>query len=365
MSACPDCRCRVIAVVALADLLDDARRTPRAGELLELADDAPTLHLYVVDGAARCAHRHWRDPATRSGSTPSRRRARPPPALTPALRSTLARASRCGRRGRASVGRTRVARGSRAKQVRVDDRGGVEVDPEVQVAAVRQHRHVHRHAGARPHRVARLDACAAEVEVDRAAAQVRGREVDRAGLGPEQARRAPRSAGPTVSAARGRRRRARARGGSPCSGRVHRDAGARRRRRRDRDHDPARHEPVGRRVAAAAGADRHRHPQLVGPLAELVVERAERAGDTPVTKTSLMLPPSALPARCERVELDGEHVVAARERAAANMLGVGAVGDEHLAPERRRASRRRRVPRPGSWRGSVASRKAAPDALLR
>ncbi len=61
-SACPDCRCRVISVVALADLLADGAPLARTGEILELADDAPTLHLYVVDGRARCVHRHWRDP---------------------------------------------------------------------------------------------------------------------------------------------------------------------------------------------------------------------------------------------------------------------------------------------------------------
>ena len=61
-SACPACRCRVISVVALADLLADAGPVARAGEILELADDAPTLHLYVVDGQARCLHRGWRDP---------------------------------------------------------------------------------------------------------------------------------------------------------------------------------------------------------------------------------------------------------------------------------------------------------------
>jgi len=61
-SACPDCRCRVVSVVALADLLDAGAPHARTGEILELADDAPTLHLYVVDGRARCAHRHWRDP---------------------------------------------------------------------------------------------------------------------------------------------------------------------------------------------------------------------------------------------------------------------------------------------------------------
>ena len=28
----------------------------------ELADEAPTLHLYVVDEAADCRHRRWLDP---------------------------------------------------------------------------------------------------------------------------------------------------------------------------------------------------------------------------------------------------------------------------------------------------------------
>lgn len=62
VSACPDCRSRVLAVVALIDLLDAAPPHRRAGELASLADDAPTLHLYVVDGNARCDHRGWLDP---------------------------------------------------------------------------------------------------------------------------------------------------------------------------------------------------------------------------------------------------------------------------------------------------------------
>jgi hypothetical protein len=61
-SACPDCRSRVISVVALADLLDDAPPHPRTGEILELADEAPTLHLYVIDRIAHCPHPRWRDP---------------------------------------------------------------------------------------------------------------------------------------------------------------------------------------------------------------------------------------------------------------------------------------------------------------
>jgi hypothetical protein len=62
VSACPGCRSRVVAVVALADLLDAAPPFARSGELVELADDAPTLHLYVRDLSARCPHRGWRDP---------------------------------------------------------------------------------------------------------------------------------------------------------------------------------------------------------------------------------------------------------------------------------------------------------------
>ncbi|HEX5096535.1 MAG TPA: hypothetical protein VFX21_10995 [Acidimicrobiia bacterium] len=62
VSACPGCRSRVLAAVALVDLLDDSAPHARAGELVELADEAPTLHIYVVDDATRCAHRRWRDP---------------------------------------------------------------------------------------------------------------------------------------------------------------------------------------------------------------------------------------------------------------------------------------------------------------
>ena len=37
-------------------------RIPRSGDLVELADEAPTLHLYVVDLATDCRHARWRDP---------------------------------------------------------------------------------------------------------------------------------------------------------------------------------------------------------------------------------------------------------------------------------------------------------------
>jgi hypothetical protein len=62
VSACPDCRSRVVAAVALVDLLDDSAPHPRTGELVDLADEAPTLHLYVVDDATECQHPRWRDP---------------------------------------------------------------------------------------------------------------------------------------------------------------------------------------------------------------------------------------------------------------------------------------------------------------
>ena len=62
VSACPACRSRVLACVALVDLLDDAPPHPRSGELMELAEDAPTLHLYVEDLTTPCGHERWRDP---------------------------------------------------------------------------------------------------------------------------------------------------------------------------------------------------------------------------------------------------------------------------------------------------------------
>ena len=62
VSACPDCRSRVLACVALVDLLDAAPPLPLAPELIELADEAPTLHLYVQELKLRCRHRRWLDP---------------------------------------------------------------------------------------------------------------------------------------------------------------------------------------------------------------------------------------------------------------------------------------------------------------
>ena len=49
-------------MVALVDLLDESPPFSRAEELVELADEAPTLHLYVIDLTTHCRHRRWRDP---------------------------------------------------------------------------------------------------------------------------------------------------------------------------------------------------------------------------------------------------------------------------------------------------------------
>lgn len=62
VSACLGCRSRVLACVAVVDLLEAAPPHPRARELADLADDAPTLHLYVQDMVSECRHRAWRDP---------------------------------------------------------------------------------------------------------------------------------------------------------------------------------------------------------------------------------------------------------------------------------------------------------------
>jgi len=62
VSACPRCRSRIVAVVALVDVLGDAPPFARGEELCDLADDAPTLHLYVRDVEGECRHPDWRDP---------------------------------------------------------------------------------------------------------------------------------------------------------------------------------------------------------------------------------------------------------------------------------------------------------------
>lgn len=61
VSACPGCRSRVLAAVAVVDLLSD-EVDPSGRDLAALADDAPTLHLYVQDLATSCRHAAWHDP---------------------------------------------------------------------------------------------------------------------------------------------------------------------------------------------------------------------------------------------------------------------------------------------------------------
>ena len=62
VSACPGCRSRVLATVALVDVLDASPPHARSADLVELADDAPTLHVFVVEEGAECSHAAWRDP---------------------------------------------------------------------------------------------------------------------------------------------------------------------------------------------------------------------------------------------------------------------------------------------------------------
>src|SRR5262249_21293245 len=61
VSACPGCRSRVVAAVALVDLLAEAPPVTSGTALVELADDAPTLHLYVRDLTTSCRHPDWVD----------------------------------------------------------------------------------------------------------------------------------------------------------------------------------------------------------------------------------------------------------------------------------------------------------------
>jgi hypothetical protein len=62
VSACPDCKSRVVSSVALVDVIVAAPPHPRSSEIFDLADDAPTLHLYMIDEAADCGHPNWHDP---------------------------------------------------------------------------------------------------------------------------------------------------------------------------------------------------------------------------------------------------------------------------------------------------------------
>jgi len=62
VSACPSCRSGILALLAFSEALDDAPPIETMGELRVLVEDAPTLHLYVVDESSSCEHPVWRDP---------------------------------------------------------------------------------------------------------------------------------------------------------------------------------------------------------------------------------------------------------------------------------------------------------------
>lgn len=83
ISACPECRSRVLACLALVDLLDLSAPHPRSAELIEFADDAPSSHCYVHDLGSRCRHRRWLDPGRLEWIDVVGRMGRPPPGPRP------------------------------------------------------------------------------------------------------------------------------------------------------------------------------------------------------------------------------------------------------------------------------------------
>lgn len=79
ISGCPGCRSRVLACLALVDLLDLAPPHPWREELIDFADDAPTSHCYVLDLASPCRHDRWLDPGRMEWIEVVTRGDRPPP----------------------------------------------------------------------------------------------------------------------------------------------------------------------------------------------------------------------------------------------------------------------------------------------
>ncbi len=61
VSACPACRSRVVACLALIETAFVSSH-PSTCDLVDLAEEAPTLHLYVFDADTTCRHRGWHDP---------------------------------------------------------------------------------------------------------------------------------------------------------------------------------------------------------------------------------------------------------------------------------------------------------------
>ena len=64
VSACIECGSCILAVVAVVDTIDRSLPHDASAAIVDLADDAPTLHLYVTRSAGpqRCTHHSWRAP---------------------------------------------------------------------------------------------------------------------------------------------------------------------------------------------------------------------------------------------------------------------------------------------------------------
>jgi hypothetical protein len=62
VSACPGCRSRVLAGLAFLGALEEVTLHPTGPALVELAEEAPTMHLYLEDLTTTCRHPRWRDP---------------------------------------------------------------------------------------------------------------------------------------------------------------------------------------------------------------------------------------------------------------------------------------------------------------
>ncbi len=62
VSACPTCRSRTVSIRAFLEVVDLLVTHPRSRELRDLAEDAPTMHLFVEDRETECEHALWFDP---------------------------------------------------------------------------------------------------------------------------------------------------------------------------------------------------------------------------------------------------------------------------------------------------------------
>ena len=69
VSACPELPLAGCSRRWRSSTCSTPRRRTRGGELVELADEAPTLHLYVVDLASDCEHPAGATRCSTNGST--------------------------------------------------------------------------------------------------------------------------------------------------------------------------------------------------------------------------------------------------------------------------------------------------------